>query len=131
MIIRAFKSSDWYAIKDPVEPCDIDIDPTLTTLAERSLAVTVEDDRGVVGCGGVILYDSDNGELWIKLTKRASKIKALSAVLEGAKILMESFDGVRLYCRVREGFDKGKRLVQRLGFTLDRNEDGYEVYKWQ
>lgn len=130
-MIRKFETKDWHAIDDPIEPCDIDIDKAMIDLAERSLAITVENSKGVLGCGGVILYNDTEGELWLKLSKKANKLSVIEAVTTGLKILIESFDGVTFYCRVRQGFEKGEKLVKWLGFKLNRIQDGYGVYIWQ
>ena len=95
------------------------------------MGVTVEDGGKTLGCGGVVLHDSDTGELWLKLSKKAKPLAVMTGIKASLKILRQSFPGVAFMCRVKEGFEKGERLVKRLGFERDHLEDDYWIYTWQ
>lgn len=128
-MIRNFKKEDWYAITDPVEADAVSIEPDMLDIVERGIAITVEDDKGVVGCGGVVLYDEKNGEMWVRLSKRVGKFEAIEAICSGMKILKDAFSDVSLYCRVRQDFEKAHKLVKWLGFKPECFTDGYMVYR--
>ena len=128
-MIRNFEIADYAKIKDPIEGVSVISEDDLAII-ERGVSITVEDEKGIVGCGGVILYDSDNGEMWLRLSKRANKLAYIDAILAAIRMLVNAFDGVKLYCRVKQGFKKGERFVRWLGFVLEREQDNYGVYVW-
>jgi len=128
-MIRLFEKSDWAKVADPVEPnvvagCDLSV-------FDRGIGITVEDDNGILGCGGVVLHDSENGEIWLRLSKTASPLSSVVGMKAGLKILSNSFPDVRLFCRIQDSFKKGHKLVGLLGFTKDHLDDNYWVYTWQ
>ena len=135
MIIRSFEKDDWKKITEPIETGAVDIDDNqLDMLTSRGIAITVEDEMGVVGCGGTFFYDDCNAELWIRLAKRV-ELKTMSivdSICAGIKILT-SMPDVKFYCRVRDGFRKGEKLAKWLGFKKIENHtvvDGvrYDTY---
>jgi len=127
-MVKLFEKSDWAKIVDPVE---VGIQKRDLSVFDRGIGVTVEDDGVVLGCGGVILHNDELGELWLKLSRGTKAITAMTGIYAGLKILRNSFEGVTLFCRVKDGFDKGERLARRLGFKRDRLEDNYWIYTWQ
>jgi len=128
--MRQFKTSDWYAINDPVEGVGT---PGIDGVkcAERGLSVTLEDRGRPVMCGGVIVYDDDNGEAWLRASRSCSPREIVEAALSGLKILLGCFDTMQIWCRVRTGFTKGERLIKWLGFIYQYQDDSYGVYLWQ
>jgi RimJ/RimL family protein N-acetyltransferase len=127
-VIKLFEEKDWYNIKDPVD--SFAYEPDMKLIKERGLTVTLTKDNVVQGCGGAVLYDENNAELWLRLSKKVNKFIALDAVCECFKYIISSLGNMNIYCRVKSGFKKGKRLVKHLGFKYDRVLDDYEVYKW-
>ena len=128
-MIKLFEKSDWAKIDDPVEPM-VDVEPDLSAF-DNGIGVTVEQDGVVLGCGGIVLMSDDMGEVWIRISKKAKPIAVMTGLKAGLKILRNSYKDVALTCRVIEGFEKGHKLVKRLGFVTDRVEDNYQVYTWQ
>lgn len=127
--LRIFKKEDWFGIEDPIEAGPVD--PAGLSLAERGVAVTYEHDGKIEGCGGVVLYDDGNGELWIRVSQKVHPMKAVRIIRDAFGIIKEVFPDVKLWCRVREGFEKGRRLIEWLRFQFESLQDGYEVYTWR
>ena len=127
-MVKLFEKSDLAKIKDPVE--SITSEGNLDVF-DNGVGITLEKDGEVLGCGGVVLHGSDVGEFWLRMSKKAKPLLALTAMKESMKILSNSFPGVKLVCRVQDGWVKGERLARHLGFIKDHIEENYWVYTWQ
>ena len=127
-MVKLFKTSDLARIKDPIEtiPAEGNLD-----VFDNGVGITLEQDGEVLGCGGVVLHGSDVGEFWLRMSKKAKPLTAMTAIRASIKILSKSFPGVTMVCRVKDGWDKGERLARHLGFIKDHIEDNYWVYTWQ
>lgn len=129
--VRNFRLSDWRAIEDPVEETP---SPENLELAKQGVAVTYIDSCGIAACGGMILYDDNNGEIWFRISRKRiyfpNTIEILRITRECFDILVKSFKDINLWCRVKQGFVKGEELINFLGFKFDRAQDGYGVYLW-
>ena len=122
--------SDWQAISDPVEGTGSpDVNGILC--AERGLSVTLEIRGCPVMCGGIILYDDDNGEVWLRVSRSCKPRDIVEAALSGMQMFVKCFEKMKIWCRARTGFVKGERLIKWLGFTYQYQDDSYGVYLWQ
>ena len=127
-MVKLFEKSDWYKITDPVEAMYKSKD---MSVYDRGVGVTVFEGDRTLGCGGVVLHNDYVGELWLRLSQTTGSVTAMRGIIAGIEILKNSFKDVVLICRVKDGWRKGERLVQHLGFTKDHMEDNYWVYKCQ
>lgn len=113
MIIRPFKRDDWYVDK-PLEIVEMNVD--VETLEKRSIAVSVHDDRGCAGCGGIILWEDDEAEAWLRLSERIVErpIALLRAIKESHYIIKKVHKG-SIFCWVDDSWPEAQRLVAWFG----------------
>ena len=130
--IRPLKASDFDAFV-PIEPLATGRDPEFAKVIEDSgLAVTGIRDGVVVGCGGVHPTDNEDiGELWLRLSKDClkHKIDTLRWLIEGLKIIEETYPFKQLNATIQCCFDKSIKLVEYLGFKRAQ-EQTLEGKKW-
>jgi len=127
-MVKLFEKSDLAKIKDPIEAI---VSEGNLDVFDNGVGFTFEEDGVVLGCGGVVLHGSDVGEFWARIAKNTKTITILSSLRVAMAILENSFPGVKLVCRVQDGWVKGERLARHLGFIKDHIEENYWVYTWQ
>jgi len=127
MTLKEFEKSDWDNVLDPVEPGEFVL--SNPSAFDNGMGVTVLEDDKVLGCGGIVLNDNNNGEVWLKVSKSTNPRTIVAGVLAGFKIIKDSFPDVTIRCRALNGFDKGHRLIRRLGFVEDFRMKDCVVYK--
>ena len=118
--VRPFRKSDLSAFV-PIEPMGIDElkDPELAQAIEDSnLAVTGIRNGQIVGCGGVHPINSEQGELWLRLSEEClkHKIDTYRWLKSGLKIIEEAFPFRQLNAVIQCSYEKGIKLVERFGF---------------
>lgn len=128
-MIREYMIGDWDRITNSISVEEGRPDEQL--MSERGLAITAENNNCIVGCAGIVFYDESNCEVWLKLSCDAPARVAAEAIKKGFGILKDSVGDINIYCRIKEGFSIGRRLAEWLGFTLQRIDNNFEVYKWQ
>jgi len=134
--VRPFRKSDLGAFV-PIEPMDIDElkDPELAQAIEDSnLAVTGIRDGRIVGCGGVHPVNSEQGELWLRLSEEClkHKIDTYRWLKSGLKIIEETFPFRQLNAVIQCSYEKGIKLVEHFGFKRvqirEKDNKKYIVY---
>lgn len=135
--IDLFKRGDWFEITDSVESV---FDPILAhnddffKLIDDGVSITVREDGEVTACGGVVLYDNNNGGLWMKISKKAAEkpMLLLGSITDCFKIIRESIGDIRIIAHVRDGFIKGERTAKFFGFEKTDIKDGdLNTYVWK
>ena len=124
-IARMFDVKDWHRVQDAFENGPVSAEGL--QLAKDGVAMTVEEDGSVMGCGGVLT----TGELWLRLSRKSNPRTAIEAIVAGINSIKKSFEDTELWCRVKIGWREGERFVKWLGLRRDRIENGYGVYVWQ
>jgi hypothetical protein len=130
--ITPFKKSDWYEIKDAVEPLSDSVveeaGPQWFDFAMNGVAVTVRENGAVIACGGIGMYDDETGGVWIKVSQIAAQkpIILIKGISDSLKIIIESLGAIDIVAHVRDGFTKGERMARFFGFKktdeyLDRD----------
>ncbi len=136
VFVRPFKASDLDAFV-PIEPMVVGEikDPELAQAIEKSgLAVTGIRNGRIVGCGGTHPIDSEQGEMWLRLSRDCLKhrIDTLRWLKDGLKIIEETFPFRQLNAAIKCSFEKSMRLVEHLGFkrtqTLTKDGIKFVVY---
>jgi len=114
--IESFKAIDWF-LDDPIEVIEMTYDRAVL-LERRSVAFSVFDDKGCVGCGGFIFWTDNEAEAWIRLSKRSlgSMRAGIRAIKESFKVTRNVYTGYT-FCWVEEGWPEAQRMVSWLGFT--------------
>lgn len=134
--VRPFRKSD-LAVFVPIEPMGIDElkDPELAQAIEDSnLAVTGIRDGQIVGCGGVHPVNSEQGELWLRLSEECleHKIDTGRCLISGLRIIEETFPFRQLNAVIQCSYERGIKLIEHFGFKQVqlREKDGkkYVVY---
>lgn len=122
IFVRPFRATDLAAFV-PIEPMGIDElkDPKLAQAIEDSkLAVTGIRNGRIIGCGGVhpIPTDSEQGELWLRLSEEClkHKIDTYRWLKSGLKIIEETFPFRQLNAVIQCSYKKGIKLVEHFGF---------------
>ena len=131
---RDFIPEDLTAIANPAEPFATDcIGPELIG---RVIGITrVENDK-VMACGGVYFTDAVTATVWMRID-----IACFEQPIKWARIILGIFkgiersikDGVQLETYVAEGFERGVKLIDKLGFkatgeTLTMNDRLFNRY---
>ncbi|MCK5610271.1 hypothetical protein KAR91_50830 [Candidatus Pacearchaeota archaeon] len=134
--VRPFKASDLDAFV-PVEPLLTDKikEPELAQAIEDSgLARTGLRDGKIFGCGGVHPIDDFHGEVWLRLSDDCvkHKVSALRWIIEGMRIIEETYPFKQLNAVVKDCYETGIKLVEYLGFQrvqlLDHDGQQWFVY---
>ena len=122
MEITPFEISDWYEIKDSVEPLSDkvveDFGPDWFKFAMNGVAVTVREKGSVIACGGIGLYDDGMGGVWIKVSQNAAQkpVMLIKGIGDSLKIIIDSLGAIDIVAHVREGFTRGERMARFFGF---------------
>lgn len=134
--VRPFIKSDLAAFV-PIEPMGIDElkDPELAQAIEDSnLAVTGIRNGQIIGCGGVHPVNSEQGELWLRLSEDClkHKIDIYRWLKSGLKIIEETFPFEQLNAVIQCSYKTGIKLVEHLGFKktqyITRNNKKQVIY---
>lgn len=134
--IRMYEDGDYESITDCVEP--MSHLGSFDAIRDRGVYFTATGDGKPIGCGGIVLIDDDEGEIWLRLSKTICKYPViLVRILKSAKeILDKTFGFKRLVAKVQDDFEPGKRVVRFFGFDkTDKTETicdvQYRVYQCQ
>jgi hypothetical protein len=124
MRFRSFKPDD-LNVEDPI---DVTMPDNLSHL--NIVAVTAEDDDGVLGCGGLLFW-KEGAEFWLKMAGRTRKNPrlALDCIMGGFEILMGTVE-CDVFCRCDVTNAKANRLVQWLGFRSTEEIEEYNGRKY-
>lgn len=132
--IRPFKKED-FEMFIPIEPLEGSIKTELVQAIEDSgLAVSGIKDGKVIASAGVHPANSEQGELWLRVSKGCSKypVEVYRFLKRGLKIIEETYPFRQLYAVVNVNFERGIRLIERFGYkpveyrTVNKNR--YIVY---
>jgi len=133
--IREFKIEDWDNIKDVVEPftlCDVPKE-----IIQMGWGITAIEDDEILGCGGVLLTEEDEGSIWVKLSRKATKkpVRTMLIIRDCLKIIKESFELDSMVSYVLQRFKKGQRMAEYFGFyptgqTIKYRGKKYNVVKY-
>ena len=116
MTLRPYQHGDYESITDCVEP--IAYEGNFDVIEGCGAYVTAVDGNVVLGCGGVVITDDDEGEVWVRLSKRVCH-----KPLQLLRILKGGFEGIKaceiktLRAKVQDGFEQGTRLAKKFGFS--------------
>lgn len=135
MRIEKYKAIDWY-VDDPLEfiktPGDI-----ACRIETQGVGMSVFDEEGCFGCGGLLFGPDNTAEVWVRIAKRGLKHKksGLKAIREGFKILVNICKDP-MFCWTNTAWPEAQRLVSWLGFTkteetLDFNDSTYVMWKYE
>lgn len=130
VFIRPFKASDLRAFT-PIESINEEFNPELVQAIEDSgLSVTGIRKGKIVGTGGVHPIDEEQGELWLRLSKDCLKHKldTLEWLMDGLKIIEETFGFRQLNATIRCSFEKSIKLVRFLGFAQTQAGQEWNIY---
>lgn len=118
--VRPFKAEDIKKFK-PIEPIVTDEVMPIADLIEKSgLAVTGLINGEVVCCGGVHPVNKEQGEAWLRISRKCRKYKfaTLRWIFAGLKIVEETYPFNQLNATVRLDCPKMVKLIETLGFKL-------------
>lgn len=116
MKIVPFKAIDWY-LDDPLEPIEAPLD-IAQRLEDQGISMSLFDDEGCLGCGGMLRWPNNCTEVWVRIDRRGFMYKreGLRAIKEGFSVIMNVCETI-LFCWVDTKWPKAERMVQWLGFT--------------
>jgi hypothetical protein len=128
--LREYKTEDYTAIQDAVEPFCVSEDVEAATT--QGVAITAT-DGDVMACGGVCMV-GDEGIAWMKISKKCKKNAYTWArtIKEAFKLMIESVD-IPVSTYVLKGFCQGDRLARAIGMkkTDEQKElNGNTYYKY-
>ena len=128
MIVRDFELKDLETIK-AIEPF-MDLPPNWESVKDSIIGITAIENGKPIGCGGVVV--GEEGVFWARLDGTISS-DGYRALVEGVKILTDSLGDMVYSTLVLEGFRKGRRLVEKLGFrktdtTVEHDNHIYHRY---
>lgn len=115
-MIVPFKAIDWY-IDDPIEPI-LNPGNIAERLEKQGMGISVFDDDGCFGCGGLLFYNNGTAEAWVRIDRRGFKHRksGIRAIKEGFKILTNVCKS-KIFCWVDIDWEEADRLVTWLGFV--------------
>lgn len=120
VFVRPFKKTDLDAF-EPIEPMvqDRRLGPEMAQAMEDSgLSVTGIRNGEIVGCGGVHPLSTEQGEIWLRLSKDClqHRLDTLRWLREGLKIIEETYPFVQLNAIINCYFKSSIKLAEFLGF---------------
>ena len=82
-------------------------------------AFTLMIDDVPEACGGIAMIDDTFGECWVLIPRSVHGIIVYRAILRGLNFLIARHNFRRVQAFIVEGFEKGFRLVKKLGFVFE------------
>lgn len=76
-------------------------------------------------CGGIVMLDDTFGECWVLIPRLVHGIIVYRAILRGLDDLIKQYKFRRVQALIVEGFEKGFRLVKKLGFAFEGRLEKY------
>lgn len=130
--LRAFKVNDLSAF-DPIEPltsAEINDREFVQAIEDSGLAVTGIRNGVAIVCGGCHPVDDTTGEMWLRLSKECIgfKIEMIRFLRDALKVMEEAYPFEILTATVKCSFGISARLVERLGFVKQAENDGWFTY---
>jgi hypothetical protein len=121
MIVTMFKAVDWF-MDDPLEIIEAKYE-NIQKMEKQGIGFSVFDDEGCVGCGGIIKWEEDIAEAWLRLDKRAldTPVSAIRIIQEGYRIVSDVYKG-RIFCWVDETWPIAQRLVKWFCFEKTKTQ---------
>ena len=125
MIYREYKESDWSAIDDAVEPfssSEVMFDKT-----KHGIAITGVEDGSVMACGGISYLDSDNGTVWLKMSKRClvEPLKWAREIRIVFGYMIDSVGDIDVSTYVLSDFCRGDRVARFIGLKPTSQSEYY------
>jgi hypothetical protein len=133
MRLETFKPIDWY-VEDPVELIEAP-NKVLLLIETRGVGISAYTKDGCMGCGGVLLWDNNSAEAWIRISRKGFKYmkEGIRAIKEAWRIVIASSEGMFIFCWVDTSWAKAQRMAKWLGFvpgteTREMNNKTYLVW---
>jgi len=121
MYVQPFKKEDFLAF-EPIEPmakAEIKDMEFAQAIEDSGLAISAVRDGKIVACGGVHpSLQNGHGELWLRLSETCleHKLETMRWLVDGLKIIEETYPFTQLNAVIRCCFNKSMSLVEYLGF---------------
>ena len=127
IIFRPFIKKD--AQLETIEAVDKWPDEFAEAVEKSQLAVTGVWNNQVIGCGGIHPVNSEQGELWLRLSKWcvSHPVETMRQMVEAFLIVEKTCPFKQLNAVIKEGFCT-ERIVKRLGFSEVCKKSGFTVY---
>jgi hypothetical protein len=135
MELTTFKPIDWY-VDDPLEIIQAP-DEMITQLKIRGVGISAYTKEGCMGCGGLLLWEDDLAEAWIRVSRKGFKHRkeGIRAIKKAFHIVTNTVKDMCIFCWVDTEWPEAQRMVKWLGFipgteTREMNNRTYLMWDY-
>ena len=136
MRIELFKAIDWY-VDNPLELIDTPGDIAVKIETDGVGVSVFTEDGNCIGCGGIIYWEDDVAEAWIRIDRKGLKYRksGLTAIREGFRIIIKGCKDTQIFCWVDTEWPEAQRMVKWLGFiegeeVRELNNKMYKMWEY-
>ncbi len=123
--LQEYKTKDYYAIEDAVEPLTPMVEGFLET-AKRGVSATAVENGAVMAVGGVFYTSDTEGVTWLKISSKCL-LRPLAwgrAIRETFRLMAESVGDIKISTYILADFCKGEKVARLIGLKkTDQSEE--------
>lgn len=132
ILFREFKTDDWLAITDAVEPFSVEHP---LDILKRGVSVTAVEDGEIMACGGIVIENETEGTVWCKIDKKCldKSYEWARTIREIFQLMMKSVGDLKISTYIISGFCRGEKLARFIGLKPTGNieeHNGSIYYKY-
>ena len=125
MMLREYKSEDYFAIKDVVEPLAPMIKGFLDA-TKQGVAATAVENGSVMAVGGIFYISDTEGVTWLKMSSKCLTRPLVwgRKIRDTFRLMAESVGDIKVSTYILKGFCKGEKVARLIGLSkTDKSEE--------